>query len=521
MKSFYYPQPRLIFRLLPVAVLLLFACKTPPSTPEDNPYPDAKFINQPGDGFRGIWYMNQPVGEPYQFKYSGGMGTYCAKHRPFSIYASQVNKTFFCFGGTTQDSWKKFDLTISRDRDTLEGMLLHMVSFYDHNTGEVARPTIILDKMTSDAHDNPVISIDDKGYIWIFSTSHGTSRRSYIHKSISPFDISGFEQVHAQKLENGILVPMDNFSYFQIWNTGRQGFMGFFTHYEKDKTSGMGQRVAYFVTSKNGVEWSEWQKLAAISEGHYQISEYNPEFHTAGTAFNYHPDQPKPGEAGLNYRTNLYYIQTGDFGKSWQAMDGAKVQIPLTEAKNPALVYDFESEGLKVYMKDLTYDENGYPVILFLTSTGYQPGPENGPYTWRIARWNGLSWAIFTVTNSDHNYDMGSLFIEPDAWRIIAPTDTGAQAYNPGGEMVEWISNDRGEHWRREHTLTQNSLYNHTYARRTIYAQPGFYAFWADGHGRQPSNSRFYFSDKAGNVYQLPEKMETDTQKPIRISPRN
>src|SRR3546814_17314373 len=51
---------------------------------------------------------------------------------------------------------------------------------FDHRTGMLANPTILLDKRTTDAHDNPVLSIDGKGYIWIFSTSHGASRPSYI-----------------------------------------------------------------------------------------------------------------------------------------------------------------------------------------------------------------------------------------------------------------------------------------------------------------------------------------------------
>ncbi len=55
-------------------------------------------LNLKADGFRGIWYMNQPSNDEYVYKYSGGLGTYCAKHKPFAIYAARVNKTFFCFG---------------------------------------------------------------------------------------------------------------------------------------------------------------------------------------------------------------------------------------------------------------------------------------------------------------------------------------------------------------------------------------------------------------------------------------
>ena len=103
----------------------------------------------------------------------------CAKHRPFAVYRPEVDKTFFCYGGTPLDAHLKHtgedlngDRSFSRERG---GFLLHMVSYFDHKTGQVPRPTILLDKNTADAHDNPVISIDDDGYIWIFSTSHGLS----------------------------------------------------------------------------------------------------------------------------------------------------------------------------------------------------------------------------------------------------------------------------------------------------------------------------------------------------------
>lgn len=76
------------------------------------------------------------------------MAVYPANHRPFAIYSPEVEKTFFCFGGTDSDN-----LT-----------LLHNVSYFDHKTKMLANPTVLLDKGTTDAHDNPVISIDEKGF---------------------------------------------------------------------------------------------------------------------------------------------------------------------------------------------------------------------------------------------------------------------------------------------------------------------------------------------------------------------
>ena len=40
-------------------------------------------LNRKAKGFKGIWYGCQPTGDEYVYKYSGGLGTYCAKHRPY------------------------------------------------------------------------------------------------------------------------------------------------------------------------------------------------------------------------------------------------------------------------------------------------------------------------------------------------------------------------------------------------------------------------------------------------------
>ena len=37
------------------------------------------------DGYRGIWYMNQPTKDEYAYKYSGGLGTYTANHVPMAV----------------------------------------------------------------------------------------------------------------------------------------------------------------------------------------------------------------------------------------------------------------------------------------------------------------------------------------------------------------------------------------------------------------------------------------------------
>lgn len=336
------------------------------------------------DGYRGIWYSNQPSKDEYRYKYSGGFATYPQQQLPVAVYAKEVNKTFFCYGG--------------RSREKNE--LLHMVGYFDHATGQVPRPTILLNKRTDDAHDNPTLMLDDTGHVWIFSAAHGTARPSWIHRGTRPWSVDEFEEI----LET-------NFSYTHPWWMPGQGFLFLHTRYR----------------SGRGLFWKEL-----------------------------------------------------------------------------------------VYLKDLNFDAAGRPVILFLTATGYESGPKHGLRPWFTLHWTGRDWQRRVFTTSDHNYDHGSLYIEPDGtWRIIAPTDPGPQPWTTGGEMVLWTSRDEGATWDRRKPFTHGSPFNHTYARRPVNAHPGFYALWADGNPLEPSESRLYFTDRDGShVWRLPERIERDFAKP-------
>ncbi len=253
------------------------------------------------DGFRGIWYYNQRVGPPYHYKYSGGFATYPQQLVAFAEYRPEVEKTFFIYGGTRRN-----------------GSLLHCLSYYDHRTGRVARPRVLLDKLTRDAHDNPVLSIDDDGYLWTFSNTHGTAGMSYIHRSKRPYGIDDFE-----------LVRVRNFSYGQPWHLSGQGFVFLHTLY----ASGRG---IYVSRSPAGRDWTEPFRLIDILNGSYEISRRHGD--TIGMAFNIHPNidgQP------VNRRTNLYYMATTDGGRTWQNAGGEPLQLPLGEVANDALVFAY------------------------------------------------------------------------------------------------------------------------------------------------------------------------------------
>ncbi len=432
------------------------------------------------DGYRGVWYYNEHLDNEYRFKYSGGLGTYPQQIAPLACYAQQVERTFFCYGGSP------------RTRNEIT----HMISYFDHATGTVPRPAILAQKGTDDAHDMTAMAIDEEGHIWLFSNSHGVSRESWVHRSARPYCIDEFERL-----------ADFNFSYSQPHWIPAEGLFLPHTHYTGDERGAL--RRLYFITTRDGREWRERSLLAFFERGHYQVSARRGA--RVATAFNTHPEP-----LGVNARTDLYYLETDDMGETWRNVAGDPLDVPLRDGENPALVHDYRSEGLLVYLKTLQFDASGNPVILYLTSRGFESGPKNAPRTWQTARWDGAEWIIREVTTSDNNYDFGPLYIEEGGtWRLIAPTAPGPQPYNPGGEVAMWLSPDRGLSWQMHRQLTAESERNHTYVRRPLNAHPDFYALWADGHARQLSRSCLYFTDREGTqVRRLPPEMNADSAEP-------
>ena len=429
------------------------------------------------DGYRGIWFDLGQRSE-YGSKYSGGLGTYTAKHHPLAVYAPQVERTFFVYGGTTRRDQRR---------------LLAMASYYDHRQHVVPKPVIVHDKGgVDDPHDNPSINLDDEGHIWVFVSGRGRLRPGFKYRSRKPFDIETFEQVSAEE-----------FTYPQPWWIQGAGFLHLFTQYTA------GRELYWNTSSLDGRTWTAESKLAGMG-GHYQMSS-----ELGGrviTAFNVHPGGHPDG------RTNLYFAQTDDMGKTWKRADGMLLETPLTNPQCAALVRDYRSEGRLVYLKDIGFDGEGKPVLLHITSGHHLAGPGADPRVWTVAHWTGETWLFHEIGRATHNYDMGSLYLERDGtWRIIAPTEPGPQVHGTGGEMALWISRDEGQTWRKVRDITQNSVRNHAYARRPVNAHPSFYAFWADGNPDQMSESHLYFTNQSGDaVWRLPYDMRAEYTSPIR-----
>jgi len=432
------------------------------------------------DGYRGIWF-DLGQGSAYGAKYSGGLGTYTAKHCPLAVYVPAVEKTFFVYGGTPAPDQRR---------------LLAMLSYYDHRTGQVPRPVVVHEKHSvDDPHDNPSLQIDGEGRLWVFVSGRGTLRPGLVYRSRLPYDIHTLEQ-HGDS----------EFTYPQPWWVKDRGFMLLFTKYTK------GRELYWRTSDPAGTNWTEDRKLAGMG-GHYQVSMEHQG--RVITAFNMHPG------GNVDQRTNLYFVQTDDRGQTWRTADGSVIQTPITDPSSPALVRNYRAEQRLVYVKDIGLDAQGHPVILYLTSGDHQPGPGGAPRIWTIAHWTGSDWVFREVTTSTHNYDMGSLYIEADGrWRIIAPTEPGPFRHGAGGEIALWVSDDQGETWTKARDVTRDSPRNHGYVRRPVNAHPDFYGFWADGNPEKLSESRLYFTDQTGrNVRVLPYDMPGPFAEPAPLYP--
>ncbi|MDX9725474.1 MAG: BNR-4 repeat-containing protein [Bacteroidales bacterium] len=428
------------------------------------------------NGYRGIWFSTGPRQE-YGYKLSGGVATFGSRHRPIAVYSEGAEKTFFVYGGTT-------------DQD--ERHLLIMASYFDHRSGKVPKPVIVYDKMgVKEPYDNSSLTVDVNGYIWIFVSGYGRTRPGLIFRSNSPYSIDGFEMISEMEMVSP-----------QPWSMDEKGFVLFYSK------TGNGSEL-FCSSSISGKDWSDSRKLASMG-GHLQISEsYGGRI---ATAFNYFPG------GDIDRQTNLYLMLSDDNGNSWKTIESRRLQIPLREVENEALLKNFEKEGKLVHLSDIDFDSNGDPVILIIVSKGNIPGPVSGPREWFVVYRKDNEWVFSKVCESTHNFDRGAIDIKDDEWRVIGPTEPGPQKYGTGGEIALWTSSDNGHSWEKKIDVTMNSINNNSFVRNPDNVSKEFFALWTDGNSDEFSRSYLYFTnEKCNKVWMLPYEMEQDFQKPLRI----
>ena len=263
-------------------------------SPVPIPEPGSLGLNlETANGWRGVWH-GQFGGVPY--KYSGGLGTYPWQHNRIIAYSPLAQKTFFVIGSAAHETLGSTNVYESGRNQVdgtplvnLRGNTLHtVIGYMDHRTGRVGRPHILSRKPgaydDTDPHENPVLEIDKRGYLWVFIPSHGPDRKhSFIYRSALPGEIDAWVEVVGKenKLDPsdtlGAVGPEDvtkgaNFSYPNPhYLPDEDAFLFLHTKY-----ASWARRYTALSTGDiqpdMSVDWSNRKNLFEVEQGHYCVS---------------------------------------------------------------------------------------------------------------------------------------------------------------------------------------------------------------------------------------------------------
>jgi hypothetical protein len=428
-------------------------------------------------GYRGIWWAPGRVGPFLAHRLSGGLAFEPMDHTPVALYAAAVEQTFFVYAGTSE---------VPVDENGKQPLRI-MIGSYDHKTGMVAPPVILMDDLPLGARGCPALTMDDAGRLWVFVSIIGAEYPSTVFRTVEPHQIDAWEKVTEMEFERP-----------QVWHVPGRGFMLLHLRMVDEMP-----RV-HFSTSPDGLSWSKPSILATFGEGQSCISaKHNNKI---GVVFNHRePGQPIDG------RSDLFYMETPDFGSTWQVYPRARVDVPLTSEDNPAQLLDHKN--WRCLLRDLTFDGMGNPVILYIVRHQSRPMASARTRIWGTARWGGREWLHNGVLFSNSDHDGGCIEVDGLSWYATFPSIANPQPNSSGGEIVRWRSDTQGRSWYPQR-LTFDSPVNHNWVRRVSDANADLMLLWADGHPLQPSASRLYFADQAGNVYRLPEVVHDNPAAP-------
>jgi hypothetical protein len=392
-------------------------------------------------------------------------------------YAPAAGKTFFAYAGGPESQTAPPEQTPPQ----------MMVGCFDHRSQTVSRPVVLVENLPTSSYGAPALTLDTAGHVWVFVSCFGQPQPCSIFKSTKPYDISSWEKVTDL-----------NATAVQPWYVPGRGFLVIHSLTSEE------QPRVWFSTSPDGLAWSKPQLLADFGKGHTFISgRYN---NKVGVMLTYQPED-KPGQF-----TNLYYLETSDFGRTWQAYPRKNIDVPLRSADGPAMVCNFGAEW-RYLLRDFVFDARGNPIVLYIMRHTKNVSSLPNTRIWYTTRWAIREWETTSTVRTDSDFDGGCISSEKIVWYMTVPTIAGPQPNNAGGSLVRWRSEDQGRSWYPQQ-LTHDESVNSNWVRHPVDAAPEMSLLWADGDMRKPSPSRICFADREGNAYVLPTTMPAESQKP-------
>lgn len=315
-------------------------------------------------------------------KYSGSFCTYTHKHIPVATYGN--GDIFY----TTTDNTLDDNFYIYAHKGD-EKVLVHQIDNWN------------------DPHTNAAIQIDNEGHVNVHVASRGLSHKfksGKILKSKTPYSLD-FECIDGCDNVNFEAYP-------QVFDTSFGYYVGY-THYVKDPTIHASRNI-------REIWYRIGDKRTRIAKGgHYANTYYHNG--TVYVFFNFH----KNGNADL--RHNLYGIKTTD-GINWKSMTNKALSLPLEQDDLRARVYETESKGNNVYLKDLTW-RNGIRALFTEATT---KDPTQGQRF--LKEWNtDDEYPVLTVTETNHNYSAGAYIKAGNDTYIL--TNSGTETDYLGGPV--------------------------------------------------------------------------------------
>lgn len=336
------------------------------------------------DGFAGSWWGHTVSKNDATLKFSGPTTTGTQKHSPIAV--RKGDKTWFVVSGT---SAQYPGVQHSDPAEVMYGNMAIMVGEYDHKRQTVSRPVTVHVKGTGDAHDNAVLNIDGKGYVYVFVSGRGSIRSGLIYKSRQPINAaddknnagihSGFELLyHGNDLAGDICQGTCDhrknrylgFTYPQVWWMAKQQkflmvnirYLGIFnskgtTKYFENDPNFMRTVYTNWIDpyDPNGLVVDKPRKLLAVkspfTKGHYAISKERDG--TIGLAFNLHIKDASR-YAPWDNRSNIYFIYSKD-GDNWYNINKQQV---LKAGQTLTQVEDLAPLAVKEYHNPLTGQTN-------------------------------------------------------------------------------------------------------------------------------------------------------------------
>lgn len=310
----------------------------------------------------GLWYSHGLSGE--QPKYSSAMATGTNKVIPVGVRANGEN--YYTYSDCVNGQYR-----IYVKNDT--------------------QKTILSRSNYCDPHDNAAIRVASDGYVFVYKSARSDYRKSYVYKSLAPYDISSFE-----------IISSGYKAYPQAWSMGL-----LYTKYLRISPENA-LRELWITTTQN-------TELKLVEGGHYAVSFYDGVF--IHMFYNWHKNDD------LDNRGGIYYMRSSN-GINWQNKSGQALNLPVIPDSSETRITPHD--GTLIYLKDMKI-VNGLPILLYSKSTSALPGVGTREL-WQIDVYGNEDY----ITNQEHNYDGATYF--GHSQHIIAAVK-GRDAGYAGGDI--------------------------------------------------------------------------------------